>query len=95
MSWPAGTIVVCIRATDTEDFSPPLIKGAYYTVRQFIHGAISTENGAVHSAVYVNETRGPMSWNGTEIALGSTRFRIAESTHSEAGTVRQQEPVTA
>lgn len=104
MSWPAGTIVVCI-----DDAPHPripllfsrgkLVKGDLYTVRKSRPGNFLFGSQSV--AVWVNEVTRvvPTEYIGTanhpfDHPFPSDRFRRLESSHSEAGSVRREEPVS-
>lgn len=93
MSWPVGTIVVCVDATPPyEGWAPchPLTENAYYTVANSV---IGFRDGAHGPGVVVRELVNPPHPRGGSWSYTASRFRIAESTHTEAGTVRAQETV--
>lgn len=83
MTWPVSTIVVCVDASPgpIPVWYIHLLKvGSYYTIA-------SCYTGIFGPGVFINEIPGE--------GFIARRFRKAESTHGEAGTVRAQEPVRA
>jgi hypothetical protein len=91
VSWPVGTIVVCIR-DDWDDLylraaNPTRVptRGEYYTVREDIGDGIRLQECICNANPLV----------GREFAWDKRCFRLAESDHSEAGTVRAEQPVGA
>lgn len=82
MNWPIGTGVVCVDASG----APPLVEGAYYTIRSAHTGVC---RGVLGPSVYLHEIQGPRNEYGQEWGYRTERFRIAESTHTEAGSVRE------
>lgn len=101
MSWALGTIVVCV--DDRLAYEPlpvppvngqPLAAGHYYTVRACIESWPFREGRRL--AVFLKENKRPGWMHGRlieDFPWGADRFRLAESTHSEAGSVCQKEPV--
>lgn len=93
--WAPGTIVVCVNDSPSADpragaLAPEwVVRGSYYTVRDCFYHVDGY-------AVRLHEIRCLINpdW-GVEQTWCASRFRLAESSHSEAGTVRQQEPVRA
>ncbi len=96
MSWPAGTIVVCVDASSHNipgvDYEPhvvvgdPLSEGSYYTIRRAGPYDFGMPHGT-RSAVFLSENT--KICGSMDVPWCATRFRRAESTHSEAGSVRQ------
>lgn len=92
MSWPVGTIVVCVDARIRHPYlwemarpSSPLAEGGYYTVRCT---RVSHTEGEI---VHLNEIICRPHPSGNEFGFCPTRFRKAESDHSEAGSIRQEQ----
>jgi hypothetical protein len=90
MSWPPGTIVVCIDAANILTIKP-LVEGAYYTVRRC--GIGRNRHGERGLCVYLNEITNHLGRYGLELAYCATRFRIAETTIREIVMVSQKAPV--
>lgn len=98
VSWPVGTIIVCIEAraihpSIVEMCRPTAlpVEGGYYSVRGWATSPFHPE-----PVLYLNEihaARNPLS--GLEFGWDSSCFRRAESDHSEAGSVRQAKPARA
>lgn len=93
MSWAPGTIVVCV---DASPFVPtgnpvPLVRDEYYTIRST---RLSRDQEAV-PMVHLKEIVMPIGCKGVEVGFAARRFRLAESTHSEAGSVRREESANA
>ena len=98
MNWPPGTIVVCVDDRPLNPhLNPPnpvigqaLLRGSYYTVRTTAEAWQFTDDRA--PAVWLKENRRRGYYSGEiidDFPWGKRRFRIAESAHSEAGSVRQ------
>ncbi len=92
MSWPVGTIVVCVEGSSGTPVHAPIAEGSYYTIRDIVPPSFSTLGV---TGVRLAEIRNPSPPGFTESNYRADRFRSAESAHSEAGTVRAQEPVSA
>jgi hypothetical protein len=90
MSWPPGTIVVCVDDSGIWGILP-VVKGQYYTVRGYrmYWNAVEVPN------VYLNEVISSLGRDGTEMGYKPRRFRIAETTIREIVMVSQKAPVQA
>jgi hypothetical protein len=80
MSWPPGTIVVCVddKGLDLEDIiCGIIIEGNYYTIRETYANPIHNTNG-----VRLNEARGRM-YGTRERGFRASRFRLAETKLNE------------
>jgi hypothetical protein len=95
VSWPVGTIVVCVNTAKNPSRHPEqeyasggltkLREGAYYTIEEWCDGAEFADGVAGVRLVEVPRPPGHYyDW---------WRFRRAESSHSESATARKAEPV--
>lgn len=95
MSWAPGTIVVCVDDRKPSDLrlmalSPVwVVRNQYYTIRD----CFLDEDGW---CVRLNEIVCYLNpFRGLEQCWSKERFRLAESSHSEAGSVKQKVPADA
>ena len=94
--WPPGTIVVCLDASRllnaVAPCSRPLVEGEYYTIRE---AGTRLHTGQYVRGVLLNEITRPVHrGTGVEYGFLASRFRPAESTHSESTTVAAQQKVS-
>lgn len=82
MSWPPGTIVVCIEGEVAGEHSTPpyVVEGQYYTIASNDHRALCTGKPLVTLAEFPDDDRWWIGWY-------TERFRKAESTHDERATL--------
>lgn len=85
-----GTIVVCVdsRGDPGAIICGELQVGWYYVIRSTFSGFDWQDKPTM--AVRVEEIRLTNDRAGREKGIRSSAFRLAESTHSEAGSVRQE-----
>lgn len=90
MTWAPGTILVCIRDLSTRPSNAPgkvpcPKVNEYVTCHEHYEDGRSPTNGVVE----LREYRPDLYWYCDDA------FRPAESAHSEAGSFRREEPVSA
>ena len=94
MSWPVGTLVVCIN--DAHDpsriITGVLSRGSYYVIRRYI-GAVMPFSGTRADGVLLQEIRSKPSPLGGEWCFAAKAFRIAETSIREVVTESMKKPV--
>lgn len=99
MSWPVGTIVVCVDDSPSKSaavvIGSPLVAGHHFTVRGW--SGVADENSP---GVLLYENRGDVShrWSGDgchDWPWNKARFRLAEGGACESERARQMSEVRA
>lgn len=95
MSWPVGTIVVCVDASPLAypgTTTAELVEGHHYTIRSFFEGMQGP-------AVHLNEIACSLRYDaprlfGVEAGFRAVRFRLAEGGTCESERARARQPIT-
>lgn len=107
MSWAPGTIVVCVDARPgttrrgrdgkilvDKVVGAPLVKGSHFTIRKVV-GPRAFHDGNDIGVLLNENVRFKATNDGIDIPWAASRFRLAESSHSESATAYQKAPTNA